>query len=98
MSAMLLSVVLVLCPFCALFNPALLFYPFVISELRRPRADAKAVICNGDGLTEGVVGEPAVFTIDTSTAGAGDLDVKIRGPRNPIDVHPMEIGWNRKSL
>ena len=55
-----------------------------------PKADAKAVICNGGGLMEGVVGEPAVFTIDRSTAGAGD--VKIRGPRYPIDVHPMEIG------
>ena len=33
-----------------------------------------------------------MFTIDASAAGPGDLDVKVRGPKNPIDVTPVEIG------
>ena len=38
------------------------------------------------------MGKTAVFTIDASAAGPGDLDVKVRGPKNPIDVTPIEIG------
>ncbi|KAL5250135.1 hypothetical protein ACHWQZ_G016012 [Mnemiopsis leidyi] len=64
--------------------------PVVIKVV--PRADVKAVIVSGDGIREGQVGKTAVFTIDASAAGPGDLDVKVRGPKNPIDVTPVEIG------
>lgn len=34
----------------------------------------------GPGLTHGVTGEPALFTISTKGAGAGGLSMAVEGP------------------
>lgn len=38
------------------------------------------VTAYGPGLTHGVTGEPALFTISTKGAGAGGLSMAVEGP------------------
>lgn len=52
---------------------------------------AHMVDAYGPGLVEGVVDEPAPFTVDMTRAGAGDLEVNVFGPKDQAEVHLHEI-------
>ena len=50
------------------------------------------MVCEGDGLKEGQVGQTARFNVDTTAAGPGVLDIKVRGPKNPVEADTIEVG------
>ncbi|KTF79932.1 hypothetical protein cypCar_00019630, partial [Cyprinus carpio] len=52
--------------------------PFAVEGLMP--ADPSKVRAYGPGLKGGIVGQPALFTIDTKGAGAGGLGVTLEGP------------------
>ena len=59
------------------------------SKVSSGYAETTAQLCmaSGLGLTRGVVGEPAQFSVHTGNAGVGELVVKISSPTSsPIVV------------
>ena len=43
----------------------------------KPLPQPQAVVCSGEGLRKAIVGQQAVFEVDTSRGGSGDLGVEI---------------------
>lgn len=56
-----------------------------------PVCMAHMVNAYGPGLIEGVVDEPASFTVDMTRAGEGNLEVTVYGPKDPAKVSIVEI-------
>ncbi len=64
--------------------------PFLLKVF--PGADASKCRAHGDGLEDGMVGNPSSFVIETRNAGAGTLKVRLHGVKNAfrIDIKPID--------
>lgn len=69
--------------------------PFVIVVAKQdgyvpPAGDASRVVAGGLGLQECFVDEPAYFSLDTSEAGVGVLEMEMEGPAEALLSHAEE--------
>jgi filamin len=69
-------------------------------------SDVSRVVCSGDGLTSGILGETFNVLVDARRAGVGELSVRCQGPTRPaycdiedrhddtyeVSVRPLELG------
>jgi filamin len=64
--------------------------PFIIKVYQG--ADPTKCRAYGNGLEDGIVGEPGSFTIETRDAGAGTLQVRLHGVKDAfkIDIKPKD--------
>lgn len=71
--------------------------PFMIKVF--PGADPRKCIAHGPGLEDGWVGKKSSFTIDTKSAGAGLLKVRLHGIKGAfkIEIAPIDQK-NRRTL
>ncbi|PAA77156.1 hypothetical protein BOX15_Mlig033128g3 [Macrostomum lignano] len=55
--------------------------PFTVQVLGQ--SEANRIVCSGEGLRQGVIGQEIKATIDTRRAGPGDLTARCHGPNKP---------------
>ena len=71
--------------------------PFMIKVF--PGADSRKCLAYGPGLEDGWVGKKSAFTIDTKSAGAGVLKVRLHGVKDAFKIEMAPIDQkNRRTM
>lgn len=55
--------------------------PFTVQV--QGQSEANRIVCSGEGLRQGIIGQEIKATIDTRRAGPGDLTARCHGPTKP---------------